>query len=175
VNNPSIKEVVEAATERSNTSSVAWYGLETLIGRPWYLQMPNGAAAKLRLIGSAEAFTPTPTYDKLNTQWQSSEYAPPNGASLGPNEANTYDGLCVLSLSVIETNSTEPLKLMKAIPEVASGYVGATGRCTPNRFSDRQDADFDFYQYALVDGNMKNLKLDSYRWEADEFTWSDAE
>ena len=80
----------------------------------------------------------------------------------------------MLSLSVVEANSPEPLTLMRIIPGVASGYVGATGRCALDNNGDRLGADFDFYYYANVDGVTKSVRLGSYGWEANRFTWSDA-
>lgn len=170
----SIQEVVEAAALRENPPLVTWYGLETLTGSPAYLQMPDGTAAKIKLIGSVETFTSTPTYERVNALWLASFEAPPTGASLNTVTANIYDGLWILSLSVIEANSTEPLKLMKVIPSVASNYVGATGRCTLNTNGDRLGADFDFYEYTLVEGVVKSVQLGSYSWEANQFTWNDA-
>jgi ABC-type branched-subunit amino acid transport system substrate-binding protein len=173
--NPSIREVVEAAAKRPSLSSVTWYGLEVSARQKAYEEMPEGVAAKLKMISSVESFTPTPIYDRVNALWLASKEAPPNAASLNTYTANIYDGLWVLSLSVIEANSTEPLPLMSVIPGVASGYVGATGRCTLDDAGDRLGADFNFYYYAVVDGVTKSVKLGSYGWEADQFTWSDAE
>jgi hypothetical protein len=171
---PSIREVVEAAAERSSLSSVTWYGLQPLVNQYAYTEMPYGAAAKLKMIGSIESFSPTPTYERVNDLWLASKEAQSHPNNLNTYEANIYDGLWVLSLSVIEANSTTPLTLMKVIPGVASGYVGATGRCTLDDNGDRLGADFDFYYYANVDGVTKSVRLGSYGWEANQFTWSDA-
>jgi ABC-type branched-subunit amino acid transport system substrate-binding protein len=170
----SIREVVEAAANRSILSSVTWYGLEASANRSAYAEMPDGAAAKLKMISSVETFTPTPTFERVNALWLASEEVPPSLPSLHATTANIYDGLWVLSLSVVEANSTEPLPLMGVIPGVASGYVGATGRCTLDDAGDRLGADFDFYYYAEVDGVTKSVKLGSFGWEGDEFTWGDA-
>jgi ABC-type branched-subunit amino acid transport system substrate-binding protein len=169
---PSIREVVEAAAKRPSLSSVTWYGLEASARRSAYEAMANGTAARLGMISSVETFTPTPAYERVNSLWLASE--PPISTDLHPLNANIYDGLWVLSLSVVEANSTEPLTLMGVIPGVASGYVGATGRCTLDGAGDRLGADFDFYYYAEVDGVTKSVKLGSYGWEADEYTWGGA-
>ena len=168
-----IAEVVEAAGSRPVLSSVSWYGMGEIPNQYYYASIANDTAARLGMTSAVESFKPTSTYERVKELWLASADSPEGVTDLGYYNANIYDGLWVLSLSVIEANSTEPLTLMSVIPSVASGFVGATGRCTLDEYGDRLGMDYDFYKYLVVDGETKSVKIGSYSWEADEYTWSD--
>jgi ABC-type branched-subunit amino acid transport system substrate-binding protein len=105
--------------------------------------------------------------DRLNQAWVNATGFPgPIGYT-----ANIYDGLWILSLSAIEAESTEPLEIMKILPDVASKYVGATGRCTLDETGARAGADYGVYMYLDVDGVVQSKECGRYNWEEAGFTW----
>ena len=64
-----------------------------------------------------------------------------------------------------------PYEVMKVLPTVASGYIGATGMCTLDDTGARLGTDYDTYAYFEVEGRTHSLLCGSYSWEEDRFTW----
>jgi hypothetical protein len=164
-----------------NLSSVTWYSWAESVEQSAYINLENGAAAKLRLISPVYDQKTNPIYDRLNEQFKQSEEAKmiddygqsSQGQELHQSNCNIYDGLWVLSLSAIQTNSTTPSAIKKILPTIASNYVGATGRCTLDDTGARKGADYVFYAYFEVEGRILCLPCGSYGWEKDVFTWDE--
>ncbi len=155
-----------AASSRSSLSSVTWYSYEDTPS-PSTIENPSAdIAAKLRLISVQQAPPVGLTYERVKSIWKNS-----TGFDLGYYTAVAYDGFWVLSLSVIEANSTKPMDIMRVLPSVAASYVGASGRCTLGDYGARMGADYDIRAYFEVEGRAVSLRCGSYDWENDSFTW----
>jgi hypothetical protein len=173
--------VLAKAASYLNLSSVIWYSWGESANQVAYENLDNNIAANLRIISPVYNPKTTSTYDRLNELFKQSEEAniidaygqSSLGQELGQSSCNIYDGFWILSLSAIQTNSTEPLAIKKVLPEIASNYVGATGRCTLDDTGARKGADYVFYAYFEVDDRTICLHCGDYSWEKDAFTWNE--
>jgi branched-chain amino acid transport system substrate-binding protein len=58
---------------------------------------------------------------------------------------SSYDAVWLIGLSILDTQSVDPLAIRGAIPEIASGYNGAIGSTKLNEAGDLDSADYEIW------------------------------
>ncbi len=86
-------------------------------------------------------------------------------------EANIYDGIWILALSVLQADSQDIVELVNVVPSVAEEYVGVSGRCELDSFGDRQSIKYEIYGLSLREDNSFFERYGSYNYETESFTW----
>ena len=86
-------------------------------------------------------------------------------------EANIYDGVWILLLSVLEEGSVKTVDLKERIPVVAADYIGLTGRCELDEVGDRQSFNYTICGYANIMGESRYTKYGFYDYESRNVNW----
>ena len=86
-------------------------------------------------------------------------------------EANIYDGIWILALSVIAEDSTEILVLKDRIPTTAAGYQGLSGLCELDEVGDRRGINYNVWAYDRIENNTRRVLYGVYDYEAGKVNW----
>jgi len=86
-------------------------------------------------------------------------------------EANIYDGVWILALSVIAEDSTEILALKDRIPTTAAGYQGLSGLCELDEVGDKRGINYNVWAYDRIENNTRRLLYGFYDYEAGKVNW----
>jgi hypothetical protein len=86
-------------------------------------------------------------------------------------EANIYDGIWILALSVIAEDSTEILVLKDRIPTTAAGYQGLSGLCELDEVGDRRGINYNVWAFDRIENNTRRVLYGVYDYEAGKVNW----
>jgi len=86
-------------------------------------------------------------------------------------EANIYDGIWILALSVIAEDSTEILVLKDRIPTTAAGYQGLSGLFELDEVGDRRGINYNVWAYDRIENKTKRVLYGVYDYEAGKVNW----
>lgn len=86
-------------------------------------------------------------------------------------EAARYDACWIMAQSVIQANSTHPLKVKEALPIVCESYKGVLGDCSLNLYGDRKKTDYRIYEWTTLDDGSQLEAIGHYSASDESFTF----
>ncbi|MBN2335269.1 ABC transporter substrate-binding protein [Candidatus Bathyarchaeota archaeon] len=123
-------------------------------------------AAAVKLIGPYPAMPDTETMRELDAAYRA-EFGEP----LGYFDANVYDSLWVMALSVVEAGSADGDAVEGVLPKAAEGYRGLTGLCLLDAVGDRDHIDCELWGYYMVDGEAEGHLYGYYNATSRSVNW----
>jgi ABC-type branched-subunit amino acid transport system substrate-binding protein len=144
--------VLRETSKYPSMSNVTWFTLTEATNRTYLNPDVLKQAAKVKLIAPTLDPNYTDVYSELNGGWDSSTLSP-----ISFTQANTYDGLWLACLSVIEANSTESSQIKAALPRVALTYRGIAGSIVFDQYGDRTGIGYDLLGYFMEKGTVRVL------------------
>ena len=156
------------SAENSSLMNITWFCTETNTLDKEIQENAGQIASKVGLIGPFNTHIYNEDFREINRLFFE-EFGEPLDFCL----ANVYDGCWLLALSVIETESTDPLDVSHAFGAVAYNHYGITGPLDVNSQGDRSWIRYYFYGYYEIDENVIFLRAGGYtRLEKNEKTGS---
>jgi len=122
----------------STLVSVPWFGTSANVNKTEIIELAGMEARKVSLTSPVPVVAESEMFDQINRGFEE-EF----GVSLSLENANLYDSLWLLSLTVLEANSTGQDAVSSYLPIVASGYIGLSGPCELDGFGDRVSIQYD--------------------------------
>ncbi|MCW4011714.1 MAG: hypothetical protein NWF07_01850 [Candidatus Bathyarchaeota archaeon] len=161
-----LPEIMSLTQDYPELLNVTWFSYG---GTDYYkesLESLNGPISDVKMLSLVEQLADSQLAESINDEFRD-EF----GRDMTIVEANIYDGIWILVLSVIEEASAETVDLKERIPMVAAEYVGLTGRCELDEFGDRQSFDYTIWGYADILEETKYTQYGSYDYETEEINW----
>jgi len=162
-------ELLKRSGDHPTLMNVTWFGSDGIAQSPTIQETAIEEAARVRLISPMAAVSGSPTYEKVNA-----EYETRIGEPLDIFAANIYDACWVTALSVIEAGSSDGTDVIRALPDVAAGYTGASGRCLLDEYGDRLGVDHALWGCFEVDGAYQCLRCGTYSYESGDVIWDES-
>ena len=124
---------------------------------------------KIGLTGIRPVHENNTRYRSLNTRYINATKmsSPPDGRQLEYSAALAYDSAWLIALSVIDTDSSDPVKVAETMNTIAETYTGITGPVQLNEVEDRVQAHYMFTRFNLVDGELVMQRVASYNCNLD--------
>jgi branched-chain amino acid transport system substrate-binding protein len=161
-------QILEQARSYPALMGVRWFGSEEAVNSSGVLGNSCPMAAAIGLISPSPSTSDNKVYERVNQA-----FVDEFNRSLGYYDANIYDCCWVMVLSVLEAGSAEGKEVVKVLPEVAAGYMGATGPCILDENGDRDAVDYALWSYFEVDGTCENLRCGTYHHDSDSVEWDE--
>ena len=159
--------VIQELETYPGLSSVLWFGAIEDQGSDWdIIDWVGGFQNQLRFL------TPQRS-GEFSAKWSSfsEKFSTALGYSPKYFDGACYDAAWCLALTILETGSTDAMRVKEMLPEVSSRYYGVTGNCGLNSAGDREPGIYEILGYANVDGEDTTIKYGEYNAYTDSTTW----
>jgi len=160
---PEIMNLTQGYPELQNVTWFSYWGSDYCKES---LESLGGIMSDIKMLNMFEGLAESKLVDRINGEFRD-EFR----RDMTIVEANIYDGVWILVLSVLEEGSVETVDLKERIPVVASEYVGLTGRCELDEVGDRQSFNYTIWGYADFEGETKYTKYGIYDYDAGKINW----
>ncbi|MBN2334831.1 hypothetical protein JXL21_04680 [Candidatus Bathyarchaeota archaeon] len=161
-----LAEIMNLTQDYPELLNVTWF---CYFGSDYYkesLESLDGPVSDVKMLSMVEGLAESELVERIN-----GEFLDEFGRDMTLVEANIYDGVWILVLSVIEEGSAETVDLKERIPVVAAEYVGLSGRCELDEVGDRQSFNYTIWGYADVEGETKYTQYGFYDYETGKVNW----
>jgi ABC-type branched-subunit amino acid transport system substrate-binding protein len=148
--------------------NVIWMGLGEQVD-PYIIDEVGGQQTKLRLFSAWPSTSPSSRWNEFEADYENLM-----GDSPRIWEGATYDSIWCMVLSVLQSGSTDPMKVKEVLPYIAANYYGVTGGCTLNSAGDRVPHIYDIWGYAQIEDEHTYIKYGEYNAQTDEVQWFDS-
>ena len=159
-------EIMNLIQDYPELLNVTWFSYG---GTDYYkesLESLDGTVSTVKMFSMVEGLAESKLAERIN-----GEFREEFGRDMTLVEANIYDGIWILVLSVIEEGTAETVDLKERIPMVAAEYVGLTGRCELDEMGDRQSFNYTIWGYTDNTGETKYTQYGFYDYETGKINW----
>lgn len=161
-----LPEVLNMTQDYPELLNVTWFSYWDTVHRKDKLESMGSMISDIKLVSLVEGLAESEYSQRINQEFNE-EF----GRDMTVIEANIYDGVWILSLSILEEASTAPMDLKDRIPLVASEYFGLTGRCELDEVGDRLSFNYTIWGYAYIKGETKYSQFGFYDYDKEQVSW----
>lgn len=152
--------------ESPELSSIIWFGMSGQGSDPEIIESIGGFQNQLKFLSPTITGTHTGGWSIFEA-----EYSAAVGSTPSYWDGVAYDASWCLALSILETGSTDAMRVKEVLPIVSERYNGVTGNCALNIAGDRVPGIYEIWGYANVDGEDTSIKYGEYNAYSDTTTW----
>jgi branched-chain amino acid transport system substrate-binding protein len=158
--------VIKEVETYPGLSQILWFGMADQ-GSDWdIIDEVGGFQNQLRFLSPMMSGEGSGEWSSFSEKFSTAVGYPP-----GYYDGVGYDAAWCLALSIIESGSTDAMKVKETLPHVSERYNGVTGNCKLNKAGDREPGIYDIWGYANVEGEDTFIKYGEYNAYSDSTTW----
>ena len=147
--------------------NTTWFGTDGTADSDFIIEYGGEPLANVHLYSPAQ-FTDQENewYQEINQQYKAIYMH-----DMQLSRANTYDCCWLMAHSIIDTNSTDPEKILTSIIDVSANHRGITGDISLDNNGDRIHGTYAIYGYFEEDEKITSELCGFYINENNEITW----